>query len=44
VAEHYFGHLPGQEVEQLMGSGQSESIDQHKDERMAQARTACQRG
>jgi hypothetical protein len=44
VAQHYFDHLPQQEVEQLMGSGQSASIDQHKDERMAQARAACQRG
>jgi hypothetical protein len=44
VAQHYFDHLPTPEVDQLMGSGQSDSIDQHKDERMAQARAACQRG
>lgn len=44
VTQHYFDHLPKQEVDQLMDSGQSDAIDQHQDERMARARAACQRG
>ncbi len=43
VAATYWDQVPKDEVEQLLDSGQSKRIDQHKDERMAQAKAACRR-
>lgn len=43
VANVYYDNLPKDEVEQLMNTGQSADIDERKEVRMAQARTACRR-
>ncbi|WP_377702816.1 hypothetical protein [Pseudoduganella sp. UC29_71] len=42
VAKSYWDHIPKAEVDEVMNSGQSAATDQHKDERMAAARAACQ--
>lgn len=41
VATHYYDNLPKEEVDQLLSAGQSAAIDERRDVRMAQARTAC---
>jgi hypothetical protein len=43
VADQYYDHLPKEEVDQLLSDGQSAAIDERKEVRMAQARTACKR-
>ncbi|GAB2860905.1 hypothetical protein GCM10027277_31930 [Pseudoduganella ginsengisoli] len=41
VANNYYDNLPKEEVDQLLSAGQSESIDERREVRLAQARTAC---
>ncbi len=41
VANNYYDGLPKEEVEQLLNAGQSDAIDERREVRMAQARTAC---
>jgi hypothetical protein len=41
VANNYYDNLPKDEVDQLLSAGQSAAIDERREVRMAQARTAC---
>jgi hypothetical protein len=41
VANVYYDNLPKEEVNQLLNDGQSAAIDERKEVRLAQARTAC---
>jgi len=41
VAKTYYDNLPKEEVDQLLSAGQSAAVDERRDVRMAQARTAC---
>ena len=42
VASTYWDAIPKAEVDEVMNNGQSAAVDQHKDQRMAAARAACQ--
>ncbi len=42
VAKAYWDNIPKAEVEELMNTGQSAGVDQHKAQRMAAARDSCQ--
>jgi hypothetical protein len=41
VAKNYYDGLPKEEVDQLLSAGQSAAVDERREVRMAQARTAC---
>ncbi|MRV75861.1 hypothetical protein GJ700_29530 [Duganella sp. FT92W] len=41
VAKTYYDNLPKEEVDQLLSAGQSAAVDEQREARMAQARTAC---
>ena len=42
VAKAYWDNIPKAEIDEVMDSGQSAAVDQHKGQRMTAARAACQ--
>lgn len=42
VARTYWDNIPKTEVDEVMNNGQSAAVDKRREERMAEARAACQ--
>jgi hypothetical protein len=42
VARTYWDHIPKAEIDEVMNNGQSAAVDQRREQRMAEARAACQ--